>query len=294
MPRTNVLFLTFWSGGFVIGGLIFTVVGIALAREAAESASWPSTEGVITNKSIQRRQTRDSDGNRKVRYKPKIEYVFSYNGTQYHGERLSIGSQSYKSRANASSAVAHLKVQSPCTVYYNPRSPLSNTLEVGLKTRHLIFVGIGLLCLSIGAVGGWIMHAKDKKDSAFSEKIHNKAEQLTTSSVKLTQPRGSLKPASRERTELIKTNINRWGRDHIGSGIGVAISWSILNIFDDGHLSYVEVEPHPKEVGYDKFIFLIAFKRSGPNLIATYCMEKGEFVLFSSSPDHGEAIPDKL
>ncbi len=87
------------------------------------------------------------------------------------------------------------------------------------------------------------------------------------------------------RAEALKANMTRWGREHVGTGDDTLVDWQIVSARDDQQLTYVEVEPVPKEVGYDKFVFVISFEKEEGSLIAAYCLEKDGYYLFSSSAD---------
>lgn len=43
-----------------------------------------------------------------------------------------------------------------------------------------------------------------------------------------------------------------------------------------------------------EIIFVISFKKPVSEIIATYCREEGDFVLFSSIHDHWETLPERL
>ena len=275
-------------------GLLFSLLGIVLAREAIDSSSWPSAEGTVIRKNIHRHKSRDQDGRLENRYKPEIEYIFTANGTQYRGDRVSIGARSYESRAKAAAAVKHLQLHATCTVFYNPDGPRASTLETGLKSNQLLFVALGLMLIICGLLGGWIMYSRNRRcTKPHSRQPKKEADRVTTGNrVDITPPADSL--GTSERDAVIRKNLTRWGREHIGSGNETVLDWAAVNIFKKGHLSYVEVEPHPKEAGYGNFIFVISFKRPVAELIATYCLEGGEFLLFSSTSGHGEKLPEKL
>jgi len=78
-------------------------------------------------------------------------------------------------------------------------------------------------------------------------------------------------------------------------GDDTLIDWYIHYSIDDGDVSCVEVEPFPKEVGYERFIFVVSFKKPNADLVATCCFEDGTFLLFSSSVDsQGISLPERL
>ena len=96
------------------------------------------------------------------------------------------------------------------------------------------------------------------------------------------------------RDEILAENITAWGREHVGTGDDTLIDWHILSSRHEGDLSYVEVKPTPQEVGYDKFVFVISFADEPAGLIATYCFENGEYLMFSTTADLADELPDTL
>ena len=159
--------------------------------------------------------------------------------------------------------------------------------------HHALFVGFGLLFCVVGIGGAWLFLSNTgkqnskKKRPASTAKRSNPVEQRP-------RPRPNRPALEGPRGKTLEENITRWGREHIGSGDDTPVDWEIFWSFDDGHLSYVEVEPFPNEVGYDKFIFVISFKELPADLVATYCLEDGRFLLFSRNGDTDEALPDEL
>jgi hypothetical protein len=285
------LFILLWGAGFILGGLLFATLGYFEAKEALQSGSWPSVEGEVLSQKIDVQRSRDSDGDRTINYRPQVTYQFEVEGKLYQGSRLQIGQPSYNSRAKAAKAMKRLTEGDRCTVFYDPDNPKTCTLEAGLQFHHVLFVGFGLLFCVVGVGGSWLFLANTgnqnskKKRPASTAKRSNSGEQ---------RPRPTHPALDGPRAKMLEENITRWGREHIGSGDDTPVDWEIISSFDDGHLSYVEVEPFPNEVGYDKFIFVISFKIQPPDLIATYCLEGGQFLLFSRNTDTDEELPDEL
>ncbi len=294
MPTAGRLFVIIWAGGFILGGLIFAIIGFFQAKEAMDSGSWPSSDGKVISKTIDIKHSRDSDGNRETSYIPKIEYEFRVDDKLYRGDRLRIGQTSYSSKAKASAAMKALTQKSQCIVFYNPEDPETCTLEAGLKFHHVLFIAFGLLFSVLGIGGAWLMLSKTKGVQTNSNQEHATTQNSKKQVANESRPPQTRTALSGPRARTLQENITRWGREHIGSGDDTLVDWNILSSFDEQHLSYVEVEPYPNEVGYDKFIFVISFKEIPADLIATYCLEGGSFLLFSSNADADENLPSKL
>ncbi len=73
------------------------------------------------------------------------------------------------------------------------------------------------------------------------------------------------------------------------------IQWPILGFQHHDGLVFVEVEPQPNQVGYDKFKFVFSF--NDPQkvcIVATYCWENEEFSLLSCMPEMSDKLPPVL
>jgi len=294
MTIGNRLFVYVWSGGFIIGGLFFGGLGCVWAWEAMESGSWPSTEGKVIDSRVNREETRDSDGDRKIRYRPIVVYEFRVDGRTYSGNRLQIGSLGYKKHSAASAAIKERTRENQCTVFYNPKDPAQSSLTAGLQLSHFLFPGLGMVLFLVGFFGGWLMISQSKKRQNTSKKHHHNPPDTGAQVPVATMPKPKAPDHFGPRGDTLQQNITSWGREHIGTGDDTLIDWYMHSSFDDGHLSFVEVEPFPKEVGYDKFIFVVSFEQQPADLIATYCFEDGEFFMFSSNANDHHNLPAKL
>lgn len=74
-------------------------------------------------------------------------------------------------------------------------------------------------------------------------------------------------------------------------------TWHIRRSLHVGDTSYLEIEPEPNDVGYDRFLFWITFVpgKSEPFVPAVYCTRiPGKFHLLSTAPDCPEDIPHAI
>ncbi|MEC9093253.1 MAG: DUF3592 domain-containing protein [Planctomycetota bacterium] len=293
MPTAVRVFIIVWAAGFVLAGLLISAWAYFDAKEAIRSGSWPSTEGEVTSQKIDVSRSRDSDGRTKTSYTPRLAYQFRVNGKVYRGNRMQIGQWSYNTRAKASAAINRLTDDTKCTVFYDPNDPKTCTLEAGFKFHHALFIGFGLLFCVVGIGGGWLFLSGQGVKTGTKKKPRKKSNR-TELMKKETRPRAKTSVTTGPRAQTLEENITRWGREHIGTGDDTLVDWEIISSFDDQHLSYVEVEPFPKAVGYDKFIFVISFTEQPADLVATYCLEDGQFSLFSRNAETDEDLPDSL
>ncbi|MEE2641585.1 MAG: DUF3592 domain-containing protein [Planctomycetota bacterium] len=291
------LFTFFWAGGFILGGLVFAIIGFMGAGEAFQSGSWPSVEGEVISKKVTRSESRDSDGDTRVSYNPVLEYHFRVDEQIYHGHRLQIAGFSYDSSERAWSAINELITDDRCLVYYNPDNPEQSSLTAGFRANHLLFPAIGIICCLVGLAGGWLMNREDMADLR-SGKGKNTGDPADASAGETSTPTEEAPPPPKDpaqwgpRGDFLQQNITRLGREHVGTDSPV--DWYIHAVMDEGPLSYVEVEPFPKDTGYDKWVFVVWFDPQPAELVATYCFENGDFYLFSSQADKPFPLPGRL
>ena len=63
------------------------------------------------------------------------------------------------------------------------------------------------------------------------------------------------------------------------------IYWHILCSHDKEHLFYVDLEPAPRIVCYDMYVYLIAISKYPAEMIVTYCFENEQYLLFTQILD---------
>ncbi len=73
-------------------------------------------------------------------------------------------------------------------------------------------------------------------------------------------------------------------------------TWRILRMRHLGGRSYAQVEPEPKDVGYDNFVFLFEFNQGDTGCVplAVWCLEEGGYHLLSTAPECKVIPPRKL
>ena len=294
------IFTIVWSGGFILGGLLFSVIGFMQLDEAIESRSWLSTDGRVLSKSVAVSHSRDSDNRNTTTYKPIVAYQFTVEGRTYHGNRLRISAWGYQRRSDASAALEKLTSNDQCVVFYAPDNPDRSSLTAGFTWGDLLMPAMGTVCCLVGVVGGWFMTAEDRRARKRSKQKSDRSigissHEVNQAELSASMPDPKLPSQFGPRGVTLQKNINRWGREQIGTGDDTLIDWYIHSSIDDGDVSYVEVEPFPKEVGYERFILVVSFKKPNADLVATYCFEDGRFLLFSHNADaQGISLPGKL
>lgn len=74
-------------------------------------------------------------------------------------------------------------------------------------------------------------------------------------------------------------------------------TWEVRKTLHIGATTYLLVEPHPKDAGYDSFVFLLRFKPglSFPENPAVYCLSvNSEYDLLCTSQNCPDDIPRSL
>ncbi len=90
----------------------------------------------------------------------------------------------------------------------------------------------------------------------------------------------------------VRKRITTFAEDTFPDDTG--ITWVIHEITHRGFLTYVEVEPIPDTVGYEKFVFVISFETAPAEIIAIYALEDGSYELFATIKDIQVELPDIL
>ncbi|GEM_PF-878580 len=96
-----------------------------------------------------------------------------------------------------------------------------------------------------------------------------------------------------DREQYLRENIDRISKAEFPENWKNA--WAILGFRHEGARTYVEVEPAPKDVGYDRFKYLMDFSSSkAPVCVAVYCWDKGRFSLLCTVPGWEKKVPQTV
>ena len=142
----------------VFVGCLLVVFGVYLLKRLADSKSWPKTNGVILESTVQSKWVMAGGGSRIFVVCPKVTYEYEVNGGKYTSSQLAL-----IERDSADENLARRKAEkySPgqqVEVFYNPRKPGFAVLAVGDPTGGklpygMIIIGIGLTIT--GAIWIW-------------------------------------------------------------------------------------------------------------------------------------------
>ena len=155
---TSLLFGLLCGGGLalVFGGIGAFLIyqSIQQRKKAGASQSWPSTAGQITHASISHSTSTDSEGDTTDSYSPHLSYTYQVLGSQYTGDKISIGfQQSFSNRNKAAEILAHYPEAAQVAVFYNPQNPAEAVLERRASGSTVALV-IGIIFAIVGVCTG--------------------------------------------------------------------------------------------------------------------------------------------
>ena len=132
-------------GIFVFVGLASVVYGLIVLYQARRSATWPSTEGVITQARVVRAG---------YSYARAVVYSYTVDGVRCQGEDIAAGPVLTSiTDAYARKCLARYPVGTPIAVYYDPENPAIAVLEPGLSKKSFVPLAFGLF---FATFSGWV------------------------------------------------------------------------------------------------------------------------------------------
>ncbi len=95
-----------------------------------------------------------------------------------------------------------------------------------------------------------------------------------------------------EREKFLQENIAKISQENFPEN--QKNTWKILSFLHKDTQTYVEVEPEPKDVGYDKFVYVIDYSKRGqlPACVGGYSWTAGQYLLMFSAGD--EKLPKTI
>jgi hypothetical protein len=150
--------MTLGKGCIFIFGLPFAIVGLGsyfalwwILFEAYQASSWPTVPAQVLTSELS--LTRDDDGS--VTLKPKATYKYSFNGTEYIGERVGLVSMSDNfgsfQKQLAEKIDTYRQTQTPIDCYVNPSNPSNAVLNREVRYEYLVF--FSFFALIFGVIG---------------------------------------------------------------------------------------------------------------------------------------------
>lgn len=121
-------------------GIVITLVGVILlfvdSRKKPKAGEiniedWPTTGGKVTTARLGEKQTGDT-------YEPVIEYVYTVNDAQYHGNKIFPGENPSSKKEAAQEILNKHPVNMFVPVRYNPTNPSESALEVQSQPMNFL------------------------------------------------------------------------------------------------------------------------------------------------------------
>ncbi len=140
-----MVFLSFW------GGVLF-IIGHDALIEVAQTETWPSTEGVVLEATVEAESVQTGEINSTSFY-PHVVYHYTVAERQQTGDRITWNNDlSFQSTLQAKEVLADYPVNQAVTVYYNPQNPGQAVLRRGGGESMEILRGLGIIVLAAGAL----------------------------------------------------------------------------------------------------------------------------------------------
>ncbi|TVQ32073.1 MAG: DUF3592 domain-containing protein [Phycisphaeraceae bacterium] len=140
------VFASFWLL-VVLFGLGILIVAM---YNQSRAASWPTTDGVVTRSEVETLRT--SDGQE---LRPIVKFVYSVEGVEHIGDRISFSGFSSGGRSAAELTVAAHPVGEKVVVRYDPADPSRSALRVGVGAMELIGALFMMTFLIVGVGMFW-------------------------------------------------------------------------------------------------------------------------------------------
>ncbi|MPQ45718.1 DUF3592 domain-containing protein [Marinifilum sp. N1E240] len=135
---------------FIVGGwLFYKNISESIVKEAEDSKTWPSVEGVISYSDL-RRSISDGD----EMFAVDLEYNYFVKGAKHAGNRISAIDGSSSNKSGVIRDLQEYPVGKKVMVFYDPEIPSISLLKPGanlftyfVKYGPLLFCFIGVLML---------------------------------------------------------------------------------------------------------------------------------------------------
>jgi hypothetical protein len=136
---------------FVVG-ICILVLGIVIRNKIKDSKSWPKTNGVIIESTIQSEWVRSGSGRIYV-VCPKVIYEYQVDGKNYTSSQLALIEHNSADENLARGKAEKYSPRQYVEVYYNPRKPSFAVLEMGGSSDDRLSYGIIVLGITLAISG---------------------------------------------------------------------------------------------------------------------------------------------
>jgi hypothetical protein len=144
--------------GWLFMSLFAMVIPVSIAvaivvkmGEVRRASRWPSAPGRIVRAQTRKVQTKQSGGASSIGNVPDVEYVYTVDGVEHHGKRISIGEFKPDS-PEVEAALERYQIGRTGPVFYNPDKPDEAVLERDPPARPAVMYGFAGGVILIGLV----------------------------------------------------------------------------------------------------------------------------------------------
>jgi hypothetical protein len=142
--------------GLVISGIIglaLTLLGSVKLKNAAETNSWPLTNGTVTSSEVAGTMT----------YYPTVSYTYIVDSAVYTSSTISNMNFNTKNRSVAEEVVNKYPLDAEINVYYSSTDPSKALLEPGVNTGNILLLAFGLIVLAVPVISVLFMKFEVRK-----------------------------------------------------------------------------------------------------------------------------------
>ena len=136
---------------FILGSAI---LGFALSGliNGHASTHWPTTEATIIQSKIEQKRVHSAERHGFTnKFRPSVEYIYSVDGKEYQGNRITATDRDGVSREHSQSIIDSYPVDSTVKVYYSADQPENSVLVPGIPNSSYLLCILGLFFVLVSA-----------------------------------------------------------------------------------------------------------------------------------------------
>jgi hypothetical protein len=150
---------------FLVVGLVLLIYGGHLLIKSAQSASWPSAEGVVKTAEMGRHT-----GDKSTTYSAEVTYEYTVDGKPFTGNKIRMVQVNNSDSSYASEDLSNYAVGTKVKVYYSPSDSKDCVLEPGVHASSWLlplmgcaFIGFPMLMMCL------VLFQKKKKSTPIDD-----------------------------------------------------------------------------------------------------------------------------
>ncbi len=131
------------------GGLLFYFISLPDLKIAQESKGWPVTTGTINSSELVRVES-GNHSDRKITYRPDVQFSYQVDGKAYNASNIGTSSGSSYNYRMAERIQMRYPVGNVVDVYYRVEDPAFAILQPGIRMSDILVAGSLLLFAVLG------------------------------------------------------------------------------------------------------------------------------------------------